>query len=96
MGRRRKQGRLSAAHWRELISDWEDSGLTQKRFCERHGVALSTFVRWKSRLAEESSARELAPRAELIELMTPNRDPRDTVAVELDLGSGLVLRIHRS
>ena len=43
--------RRSAAQWRKLIVAQRDSGLSQKAFCDRRELALSTFVRWKSRLA---------------------------------------------
>lgn len=44
-------GRLGAERWRELVSAWEASGLTQSEFCRRRGVHLKTFGRWKRRYA---------------------------------------------
>lgn len=37
--------------WRERIQVWKQSGLTQKEFCEQHHVGLSTFQRWRRKLA---------------------------------------------
>jgi hypothetical protein len=43
--------RLGGERWRELVADWESSGLTQSDFCRRRGVHLKTFGRWKRRYA---------------------------------------------
>jgi len=51
-----KQGRRSATEWRALIREFSRSGETRRQFCERHGVALSTFAWWRSHLRHESIA----------------------------------------
>lgn len=37
----------------DLVRDWPRSGLTQRVYCERHGIALSTFSYWRRRLRGE-------------------------------------------
>ena len=44
----------NAARWRRLVDDYSDSTLSQRAFCARHGVALSSFTRWRRRLAGTS------------------------------------------
>jgi transposase-like protein len=44
--------------WRELIQGWPGSGLTQAEYCERHGVSVSSFYRWRERLRQEANAGE--------------------------------------
>jgi len=41
--------------WRERIKHQRESGLTQKGYCHKRGLALSTFRYWKQRLAEPVS-----------------------------------------
>lgn len=45
--------RRSRAQWRALVVGYEASGLSQRAFCERRGVALSTFRHWREQLAQD-------------------------------------------
>jgi len=101
---RNKPGRRSASEWRALMQAFSRSGVTRSQFCTRHGVALSTFDWWRSRLRRESATRsesntpptpasalfvELAQEAKPIAVVSANWD------VELDLGCGVFLRLRR-
>jgi hypothetical protein len=33
-------------HWKKHISCWRKSGLTQRQYCLRQGIAISTFSYW--------------------------------------------------
>lgn len=97
----RTQGtRRSAAEWRELISMFKRGGGTRKQFCARHGIALSTFAWWQSRLGSQLSA--TAPEQPVfVELMPERADaPAPILAgaldLELELGDGLVIRLRRT
>jgi len=37
-------------YWQQQIGNWRVSGLSQKQFCQRHSLALSTFTYWKRRI----------------------------------------------
>ena len=55
----RKIHRRGAAEWRRWLIRYERSGLSQKAFCARHGLALSTLPYWRRRervRADEHSA----------------------------------------
>ena len=97
-----KQGRRSASEWRALMRAFSHSGETRTQFCERHGVALSTFAWWRSHLRRELTAAsdatplpasalfvELAPADKLVAAQSATWD------VELELGSGVFLRVRR-
>jgi hypothetical protein len=58
---RTRGSRRSAAEWRELIASFKHSGETRKQFCARHGIALSTFAWWQSRLRTQSSGMTSEP-----------------------------------
>jgi putative transposase len=94
--------RRSEAQWRALFSAFEASGETRRRFCARHGVALSTFEWWRRRLREQARSTSAAPlrsEALFVELtapMAPIRElPGSAWDVELELGAGVVLRLRR-
>ena len=44
------------AAWRRRVGQWAGSGLSQERFCRRHGLALATFQVWRRRLRDAASA----------------------------------------
>lgn len=56
----RKICRRGAAEWRGWLARYERSGLSQKAFCARHGLALSTLTYWRrrerARAAEHSTS----------------------------------------
>lgn len=63
-----------ARYWREHIEACGRSGLTQREYCERFGLALSTFQLWRRRLVDAQVAEPCldivpffqAPRAALL------------------------------
>lgn len=54
---------LSRAHrrryWQELVSQWQQSGLTQAEFSRRHAVADKSLSYWVCRLAREKCSAQL-------------------------------------
>lgn len=41
------------AYWRSHFEVWELSGLTQREYCERHGLSLKNFGNWRGQLKRE-------------------------------------------
>ncbi|MCP4337704.1 MAG: hypothetical protein GY799_02190 [Desulfobulbaceae bacterium] len=41
-------------HWKKQISCWRKSGLTQRQYCLRQGIAISTFSYWIRKLGKEA------------------------------------------
>ncbi|MCU7841334.1 MAG: hypothetical protein KZQ89_16970 [Candidatus Thiodiazotropha sp. (ex Lucinoma kastoroae)] len=37
---------INRQHWLERITDWKQSGQSQKTFCEQHYLVLALFRRW--------------------------------------------------
>lgn len=102
---RNKQGRRSADEWHTLMQAFSHSGVTRSQFCTRHGVALSTFDWWRSRLRRESTARSEsntlpAPASALFVELAQEDKPAAVISanwdVELDLGNGVFLRLRRA
>jgi hypothetical protein len=38
---------VNRRRWLKRIQSWNDSGLTQKAFCQQHGLGLASFRRWR-------------------------------------------------
>jgi hypothetical protein len=79
--------RRTRAQWRALVAGYEASGVSQRAFCERRGVALSTFRYWRARL--ERTAREERPALPQALQLLPVQIVADPAA---GTDSGIVLR----
>ena len=83
--------RRSRSAWEQLIAQYEAGDLSQRIFCEQHGLAYSTFGYWRKQLRRPVH-NENQP-ASLIELPMLSTDESRGWRVELDLGKGMVLRL---
>ena len=86
--------RRGASQWRAILSAFAGSGLSQKAFCEREGLALSTFSYWKRRLANDDAAPSSEAEAAVIDLGALDDRPEGW-AVEIALGDGVSLTLRR-
>lgn len=102
---RNKQARCSANEWRALIQAFSHSNETRTQFCQAHGLALSTFDWWRSRLRRESITRSVSntpptPANALFVELAQEEQPMVSASaswdVELDLGRGAFLRLRRA
>jgi hypothetical protein len=82
--------RRNADQWRALLLRFEHGDLSPVDFCRREHLALSSFQRWRHRLAAA------APAAGFVELLPPTSSGDDAgfLTVELDLPGGGSLRIR--
>ena len=85
--------RKSREEWVELMAAYEAGDLAQREFCERHEVAYSTFGYWRKRLRSPVTPLETASEP-LLELSPLALNDASDWRVELELGSGLVLRLR--
>lgn len=94
-----KWRRRSRAQWRAVFERFDVSGLGVVPFCEREGISVSSFRRWRSLLTDEAPG---VPDGE------PPGEPRGFVdagvlgpsgagrlELRLDLGGGVVLHVVR-
>lgn len=89
--------RRNADEWQTLISQYEQSGLTRKQFCEKQSLALSTFDYWRHKLRQPEE--EYGDESVFVALTSgcgataTDELPWD---IELQLGESLFLRLrHR-
>jgi hypothetical protein len=63
-----RRPRLSSGEWRAIFRRQRASGLTVRAFCQRAGVALSTFSWWQRKLREQSGRIPRRPRPAFVEV----------------------------
>ena len=90
----KRNKRRTPSQWQALFAEQSSSGLSVQAFCKVHGIGVSTFSRWKSRLVSEPHLVEQTKH--FIELSPPSISTETSWDVELALGSDIVLRIARS
>ena len=77
--------RRSAEQWREIVSQFETSGLSQTEFCKQQNLRLSSFSNWYPKFK--------SPKPDFISLSPPSRDSSER-SVELTLGNWLSLVVR--
>ena len=89
--------RRTADQWRELVNEFDASGLSAVQFCQRHHLGLSTLGKWRSRFRNQRTSAapfvELAIPTQSAQIAEPNGN---ALHVRLDLGSGVVLEFSKS
>ena len=58
--------RLSRAEAERLVSEFEQSGLRRKEFCETHGLNVFTLDAWRKRIAQSKIQDKIVP-VEIVE-----------------------------
>ena len=78
--------------WARLSSEWEQGGLSQKAFCEKHGVSYTAFcyhrsaLRNRERLAAQRSVRT-EEAAQFIPITVEVEEPSPQPARSADIAS---------
>lgn len=52
---------INRQHWLENITDWKQSGHSQKVFCEQHHLGLASFQRWRRIFMTEEKSKDSSP-----------------------------------
>lgn len=99
-GRRDRIGRLSIPEQRreELLSQYNDSGMTQAAFARRAGVRYPTFAHWvqqaRKKGVRRADAGRAADAARFVEVSAglQRRAPASTSELSVALPGGLVAR----
>lgn len=81
---------VTVSKWRQRVLAQEQSGLTQKAWCAREGLALSALALWRKRFREEDESGGVADGQALVPIVV-----REPVARELPearcVGDGIVI-----
>ena len=49
-----------AQHWQNIIAQWHESGLTQRQYCSKHDINISSFGYWSKKLRQPESEQKTA------------------------------------
>ncbi len=90
----------SKAQWKKLVEEYGTSGLTQSAFCRQHKIASSSsFHKWRKRFTSSSTNDFVNITEPLTRTPSPvvsENQPTHPWQVELELGSGMILRVRAS
>ena len=84
-----RRPRRDKKQWTEISKRFDSSGLSPRDFCQREGLALSSFQRWRRRLGSIASA-------EFVELVptVPSSTTSSGWSLEVTLPNGVCLRFQ--
>lgn len=97
-----------AAAWWAIVQRQLESGLSQVAFCAAEGLSVSSLQNWKRKFVREGRIAQAPPAPTapgFVELAVPVREVAPEASggtalpawqIELALGGGVVLRIHRT
>jgi len=96
------QHRRSAEEWREIFERRAKSGLAIAAFCQREGIAKSSYERWRTQLAHAARDADGAVATSdtgFVDVGVLGRrtetGPSARIDVRLELGHGIVLHVVR-
>jgi len=77
------------AFWHEMLTLHKESGLKRQEFCQRHGLKVEDFRRWKYHLSKQEITRSLPPTASQAQPFIPlNISAADTTTPSAPLNKG--------
>ena len=94
--------RCSAEGWREIFERRAASGLSMATFCQREGIAKSSYERWRTQLAHAArdagtplsrTGAGFVDAGVLAHRVTA--DTAERIDLRLELGHGIVLHVVR-
>jgi transposase-like protein len=88
----RRIQRRSVAERRQVLERYERSGLSQKAFCQHHGVALSTLQYWRRR-APDADQEPTPSFVEVPQVSGMARGLSGEAAVLIELPGGVRLEV---
>lgn len=68
--------------WQNHIHGWQQSGLSQPKYCKQHDLKLANFGYWRTRLSKPNRPNKLIP-----------VDIKSTAQARLSLPSGIRLEV---
>jgi hypothetical protein len=78
----------SAVEWSSLITQYRQSGLGMKAFCEQEGLTLRTFENWYRRVRRSETGK-----GQFVEVPIPSVTASPW-AVEIEFPTGVRLRVR--
>lgn len=83
---------VKTAAWTRVIQRFESSGLSQREFCEREGIAISTFGYWWRKLGGRAEPEARFIPLEFLGSSGSSEPERSGVSLVVELPGGVTLR----
>jgi len=98
-GAKAKRTRISRTpdQWQAVFDQFEQSVQTREQFCHEHGISLSSFSRWRTKIRKQTSSKPLPTDPPLFAELTSEMQPQVSTGwdMELQLGTDVFLRLRR-
>jgi hypothetical protein len=80
----------TAVRWAGLILQWEESGSTQRAFCQKRGISFWAFRSWRTKIRAQGRK---ASTADFVELTAALRRPSypDAATIRISCPGGVVI-----
>jgi|APSaa5957512622_1039677.scaffolds.fasta_scaffold49141_3 hypothetical protein len=88
--------------WREIFSDWRRSGESQRAFCRREGISISSFGYWYGKLKDTGDEQRITKIDGFTSPISSGKNPIAARAggVQVDLSGNeseeLLIRVFRA
>ena len=77
--------------WGRIINDWLASGLSQRKFCRRHGLNKHTLSYWRSQFLAEAKSN---PKPSIVPVtITKSKPPQASDCIRLQTPKGYVFTL---
>jgi hypothetical protein len=73
-------------YWEKHLAAWKSSGLTQKDYCSREGLAYGSFKSWRGQLLEKACPQ--APRFIEAQPVEPEKSLSNALVLQISLTNG--------
>ena len=70
-----------SAEMRRVLEEYESSGLTRREFCQRRGIALTTFDYWRREHAMKPQKQARRPRMVAVAVANAEAGPNFTLSL---------------
>ncbi len=88
--------RRSAQQWQSFVDQQRVSGLPAPQFCQEQQINYVSFSKWRKRFTDSAPKPSLVAPPIFVELTQEQQIPVQQWTAELDLGTGIVLRIAKA
>lgn len=89
------KARRTLQQWQQLMSDWQQSGLSVKEYCQRQQLTPSNFYLWRKRLEILEVDTTLEPWVALSGEPGAQEIASNDWQMELSLPGGVILRMKQ-
>ena len=87
---------FNAEQKKRFIEQWHVSGDSPQAFCKDHGIAYTTFYRWRQKPGLKKPKQAKHSDWSAVVLKNPPKEPIETMGVELTVPNGMMIRFSIS